>query len=455
MRKQMGAFSTARRAIAYLAVVAMGLVPGGAVHAQPQFDHTGQIDAVLAQLGGGRDLSKATDRQLGQLWQHFTARGQFFLDLYALDRELLAEFAKQRDSIARAGGASGPGAVYFWARAQHELGQVREAIALYGRVAPSAPLRLRSESEAWAAVANGRGGDTWQQAVTDWRAGKQATLKGCASGAHPICPLVKALVDGDVPGMIRLQREALRRTAPEYADTLKGKTGTFPVEYHDPVSLYVMGVVDNYVAARLLEGHAGFDVFRGVALLRAGRPRQALDLLDGATSTTVPVGVFVGEASALTGNRTAAEQAWRGVTGAANLNWLADSRSIALADGGFAVRRFDEENRQQLRGLRDANAAGPSLGRALVRERQWQKAIDAMRAVRPLSVTPSLSRVPPLIPVVSAFAYYGAGRAERNQSLYMEAVTELQAVATVGGAARTFRLLQAVSVPKSGTGEIR
>lgn len=445
---------SARRILPRLAVVALGLVPGS-LHAQAQFDHTGQIEAVLAQLGAGRDFSKATERQLGQLWQHLTARGQFLLDLHALDRELLVELAKQRDSIARAGGASGPGAVYFLARAQHEMGQVREAAALYARVAPSAPDRIRADADAWAAVANGRGGDSWQQAITDWRAGKAASLKGCAAGANPICPLVKALVDGDVPGMIRLQREALQRSTPEYADTLKGKTGTFTVEYHDPIALYVMGVVDNYVAARVLDGRAGLDVNRGFALLRASRPREALQALDGASSPSFPVGVFLGEANALTGNRAAAEQVWRTVTGSPSLNLLADSRSLALADGGFAARRFDEENRQQLRGLRDANAAGPSLGRALLRERQWQKAIDALRAVRPLSVTPSLSRVPPLIPVLSAYAYYGAGRAERSQSLYMEAVTELQAVATVNGAARTFRLLQAVSVPKSGTGEVR
>ncbi len=441
------------RIVRRLSIVATLAVPGR-LSAQAQFDHTAQIDAVLAQLGGGRDLAKASERQLGQLWQHLTGRGQFFLDLHVLDRELLVELAKQRDSIARAGGASGPGAVYFLARAQHEMGQPREAGVLYERVATGSS-RLRADAAAWAAVVAGRGGNSWQQAVTDWRAGKDASVGACAPGAHPICPLVKALVEGDVPSMLRLQRESLRRIAPEYADTLKGKTGVFPVEYHDPVSLYVMGVVDNYVAARMLEGRSGFDAFRGIALLRAGRPRQALEALDGATTTAVPVGVFFGEANALTGNRTAAEQAWRGITGGANLNLLADSRSLALADGGFALRRFDEENKQQLRGLRDASGAGPSLGRALLRERQWQRAIDAMRAVRPLSVTPSPNRVPPLIPVLSAYAYYGAGRAERNQSLYMEAVTELQAVATVGGAARTFRLLQAVSVPKNGTGEIR
>jgi len=437
------------------AIPVIALTPTTAL-SQAAFDHTARIEAALRQIGSESDFSRATDEQLGQLWVHLTSRGQFLLDLYALDREMLAEFAAQRDSAAKAGGSGGPGSTFFLARALHELGRSRDAATAYARIGAKSPALIRNDAAAWSGSLGGRGGDSWQQALTDWRQGKAVVPRTCPAEMNVACPLFMAIVSGDVPLMLRLQREALRRTEPEYADTLIGKAGRFSVEYHDPANLYVMGIADFYVAARILQGRRTLEFYRGVALLRAGRPKDALQALTSAGAAAAPlVAVFLGEAQYATGDPGGAEQTWRRVSPGAAMNLLADSRSAVSADAGTSARQFAEENKRDLSNLRTPSAAGANLARALLRVSRTDEAFSVLRVMRPLSVTPSLDRVPPLVQVLTAHALYKTGFARREQSRYLDALTELLPVARLGGAAGTFRLLQAVSVPKSGNGDVR
>jgi len=444
----------AGRLFSLCATLAFTTVPAR-IAAQARFDHTARIDGVLRQLGGARDLTRASNDQLSQLYENLSGRGQYLYDLYALDRDLVLELAAKRDSIGRSGGILSPSAMFFLARALHEVGRTREAATAYARAGSSAPARLRAEATSWAAVLSGKGGSSWHQQVTDWRQGKPVGSVSCAVGAPTACGVLQAMVSGDVPAILRVTKEALSRTTPEYVDTLAGKTGAFTIEYSDPVLYAILGAADYFIAGRVLQGRTALDGFRAIALLRAGRPRDALAAFASANAEAPTLSVFLGEAQFATGDRAAAEQSWKRVSGMAAVNMLADSRALLANDGALAMRQYDAESRKQLRSLQAPDSAGAYLARALLRTNHPEQALQVLRVVRPLSQTASLDRVQPLVPVLAAHATYRLGFIRGEQSRYVDALTELLPVAAFSGAAPVYRMLQQVSVPAASTGDVR
>ena len=202
------------------------------------FNHWAAIDRVLKEIGGIGSISNARPDQRGLLAFHYAERGQFFLDLYEYERLIVRDHALHRDSIEKHGGPAIPAAQYFLARAQQELGQSREARAAYSAAA-KAPERIRALASDWSETLSPGGDKSWMRDVVSWRDGKTVAPATCP-GATPACALFEAIVADDPAAIARTQRELLQGPQPDYRETIKIGTESYPVDFFDPLPILMV-----------------------------------------------------------------------------------------------------------------------------------------------------------------------------------------------------------------------
>ena len=404
-----------------LAIVNTAALPAGA-HAQSAavFNHWAAIDRGLRDIGGIANASNARPDQRGLLAFHFTERGQFFLDLYEYDRLIVRDYALHRDSIGKRGGPAVPAAQYFLGRAQQELGQTREAAAAYAAAMSSSPEAIRALAAEWNATLTPAGGKSWKRDVINWRDGKAVSPAACPP-ATPVCDLFVATLSDDATAMVRLQRELMQNTQPDYRVTIRTTAESYPVDFYDPLALYLLAAADYALAAYVLKGAQGspdVEALNGIALLRAGRPKDAEAALRRAVassgSSVTRGSVALGELLFRSDNSAEAEKLWRSPSGQA-VNMVLDARSRVGADAPAALRQnvlrqFEVERSRRFAGMKEGTAGGDYLARALLRQDRPREALDVLDAVRPPSFGSNLNKIRPDVLVLSSRARYALGR---------------------------------------------
>ncbi|MBK8056866.1 MAG: hypothetical protein IPK33_02990 [Gemmatimonadetes bacterium] len=398
-------------------------------------------------------LARARPAQQADLANAFLERGQFYLDLYEYERLLVLQHASMRDSLAKKGGPATPAAAYVLARANHELGRDREALAGYRGLGNGVPSSVRSAAAAWAATLSpGGGGRSWQQELTNWRTGRDARPPACAPRAGD-CELVRAILASDLPALERLQRELARDRSPDVLDTLQSNTGNAVIELFDPLMPYLLAAADFALAEAVVRGVARAEAVRGLALLRLRRFDEAAALLKTAAAAAGTAGgqlwALAGEALAGAGKAADAEDAWKRASAAA-ANWVADSRSAARGDASFAMRQFSVERAAGFARLRSGANGGISLARALVRGGRASEAVEVLEAVRPLSQGANLNAVRPYVLVLASRAQFVLGQSDGMRDRFAPARGDLVGVANdVPQARPALAMLQQITAPSS------
>ncbi len=414
-------------------------------------DHSAVINASLKAIGGIGSLGRAQPSQVATLGRNLLLRGQFLLDLYEFHRLIVRDYALLRDSVTRAGGAALLVGPYMQARALQELGQAREAAAAYSRVTASAPERVRLQAAAWrATVSEGRGA-SWQQALTDWRAGRPVKPARCATD-ESACALFNAVLAGDVQTTVVLSTELLLQLPVDDRESLRSKGGTFTVEFVDPVVLFLLAAADYALAAHVLENVRGAEAQRGLALLRSGRAKEGEAVLRAAVSAggagAADAAPFLGEVLFRNGDLAGAEAQWQGASGAhAAVAW--DSRISAGADAsGFAAYVAEERRKGIEPRLRDERQGGVYLARALLRRGLTKEATEVLDAVRPPSLGTNLDRVRPDLLVLASRARYEYARAAKEYNYYGLARGDVAAIADDYAVLRPLLgMMQEISAP--------
>lgn len=412
-----------------------------------RFDHWRTIDAVTADIGGMAALSSATAPQISRLADQLLQRGQAYLDLYEFQRILVRDHAMMLDSIAKVGGPRFGAAGYFKARALHEAGNVREATTAYRAAATSAPLVLRSLAAEWLASLNGAPSARWQQDLAEWRAGRPSKSTACPVGQRQ-CTLLRAMIAEDVGAITRLQHELTQRPLADYTETQRGRDGDVTVEFFDPLTLYLLGAADFVVAAKIGSGKTDTDAWRGFALLRAGRVREAAMVLkvvvDNGGARAEQLSPLLGEAEYRQNNRAGAEQLW-GTASGVGLNVLADVKSGLGLDSSAVLRQLRAERQRGLERFVGGASGGTYLARALLRFNLLADAEEVLAAVRPASQGSRLSAVSPSVLALAAHAEYRRGRLPSYRDRYSFARADLADVASaapiVGGMLRQLQQL--------------
>lgn len=439
-------------AVATTLIVVLGMLPNAApAQARPaQYDYWTVVLAAQRETGPLTNLSRTNAAAITRLASALLDRGQFFLDLYELDRVLVRDHARMRDSISRAGGAQSPAAAYYLGRALQELGANREAGAAYRRVGPKASVRTRSNSSAWQATLVAGGARSWQQDLTNWRDGKAVANGDCPSG-ESLCSLFRAILANDIAKIALLQGELMATANAEHKETLTADGGTFSVEYHDPLQHLLLGMADFALALHVAQGQDTLALVRGIALLRLGRWKDAeatlSPLMRAGGATAAEVAVYLGEAQFRAGNRAGADQHWKSATGPAR-NRLADIRTGLGIDATIAQTQFRSAQASGLRNLAEGRGNSVSLVRALLRAKEPRSALTLLEQVRPISLAADLARVRPEVLVLAARARYDRGREPGFRDNLPLAQEELAALARNLVVIRpTLRLMQEINVP--------
>lgn len=457
----------ARHRIALALVAAsLGVAVGAErVAAQAAYDHSAWIDNGLRGIGGAAKLTSVPAERKGVLAAHLAARGQFFLDLWEYQAQIVRDHAVLRDSIGRAGGPRIPAAQYFQARALQEMGLAREAAAAYSAVRANAPDVIRALSETWSAALSESGGETWQLALVRWRAGKVPKRVNCPTDAVASCRLFSAIVAEDADAIVREQAGLLARSVPDYRETIRTATGTYSVDFYDPVEPFLLGVADYVLAAQALRGMrkvAGAEALRGVALLRSGRVKEAESALRAALDAA-PVApqtaVAYGEALFSQGKTADAERRWQDAEGpAANFAWEARTRLRAEAPAALrsgVLRQFAGEKGRSFAGVREGRAAGDMLARALLRAGRYAEALEVLDVMLPASLGRDLRNVLPATLLLSSRARYLMGSESGRLEHYPLSRGELAALTTaLPSVAPTLYLLQQLTAP-ANIGDLR
>ena len=383
------------------------------------YNHWAAIDRGLRDIGGIANAGNARPDQRGLLAFHYSERGQFFLDLYEYDRLIVRDYALHRDSISKHGGPAVPAAQYFLGRAQQELGQTREAAAAYAAAMASAPEAIRTLASEWNATLTGSGGKGWKRDLLNWRDGKAVSPATCAP-ARPQCELFEAILAEDAPAMVRLERDLMQSPQPDYRTMIRTNAEPYPVEFFDPLPLYLLAAADYSLAAHVLKGAQGspdIEALNGIALMRAGRTKDAEGALRRAvssTGSTVTRGsAALGELLFKSGNAGEAERMWRSPTGQA-VNMVLDARGRVGADAPAALRQnvlrqYEAERSRRFAGMKEGTAGGEYLARALIRQDRPREALEVLDAVRPPSFGSSLNKIRPDVLVLSSRARYALG----------------------------------------------
>ncbi len=406
-----------RRLFSLALVLVFVLSATGRAQANGAFDHWAAIDRVLKDLGGISNISKARPDQRGLLAFHYSERGQFLLDLYEYERIIVRDHALHRDSIGKNGGPPVPAAQYFLGRAFQELGQEREAATAYGAVSASSPERIRTLAAEWSATLSGSGGKGWKRDVINWRDGKAVSATDCPP-ATSVCDLFEAVVESNVTSIARIQREIMLSQLPDHREIIRTATEPYPVDFFDPLTLYVLATADFTLAAHVLQGVAAspdVEAINGIALFRSGRTKDAEAVLRRAASTARGAAAL-GELLFVTGNQAEAERVWRTVSGTAP-NLVLDARGRVGAESPTtlrqnAIRQYESEKGKRWAGMKEGSAGGDYLARALLRLDRPREALDVLDAVRPPSFGSDLNKVRPDILVLSSRARYMLGRRE-------------------------------------------
>ncbi len=435
-------------------VFAVLLLLGWSAHAHAQtrdaasrFDHWRTIDAVTADIGGMAALSSATAPQVSRLADQLMQRGQAYLDLYEFQRIIVRDHANMLDSIAKAGGPRFGAATYFKARALHEAGNLREATTAYRAAIASAPLVLRPLAAEWLASVTSAPGARWQQDLADWRAGRAGAGTACPVGQRQ-CTLLRAIVVEDVAAIMRLQQELSQRPLADYTETQRGRDGDVTVEFFDPLTLYLLGAADFIVAAKIGSGKSDTDAWRGFALLRGGRVREAASVLrsvvDNGGARAEQLSPLLGEAEYRQNNRASAEQVW-GTASGVGLNVLADVKSGLGLDSAAVLKQLRAERQRGLERFVGGASGGTYLARALLRFNMLADAEEVLAAVRPASQGSRLSAVSPSVLALAAHAEYRRGRLPSYRDRYSFARADLADVASaapiIGGLLRQLQQL--------------
>jgi len=442
------------RVLGVRSVFAASLLLGWSMRATAQsretisrFDHWKTIDVVTAEIGGIAAVPHATSPQISRLADQLLQRGQAYLDLYEFQRIIVRDHAMMLDSMAKAGGPRFGAASYFKARALHEAGNLRDATTAYRAAVASAPLPLRPLAAEWLASLTNAHATRWQQDLVEWRAGRPPKGAACAS-AQRQCSLLRAIVAEDVSAITRLQQELSQRPLADYTETQRGRDGDVIIEFFDPLTLYLLGAADFIVAARIGSGKSDTDAWRGFALLRAGRVREASAVLkpviDNGGARAEQLSPLLGEAEYRQNNKAGAEQLWGAATGV-GLNVLADVKSGLGLDSAAVVRQLRAERQRGLERFVGGASGGTYLARALLRFNLLADAEEVLAAVRPASQGSRLSAVSPSVLALAAHAEYRRGRLPGFRDRYSFSRADLADVASaapiVGGMLRQLQQL--------------
>ena len=457
LRRRAVTFVKTRRVTAWV-VLAVILVAPGSLAAQARYDHWDTMVALAKEVGGLSNARAASPAQLSRIADQLLQRGQAYFDLYEFQRVIVRDHARMLDSAAKVGGPSFAATSYYLARALHEMGDVAGATAAYRKAMQTAPMRLRPLAATWAATLGKAGGGGWQQGLADWRRGKSSRSALCAADSVA-CELFTAIVSDDLPGIVRLQQQLSQRPAPDFVETQRGQNGDVTVEFQDPVVLYLLGVADFVVAAKLGSGNRDADAWRGFALLRAGRYREAeanlRQVVAGGGSRAEQMTPLLGEAAYRLDQRAEAEQCWRAVTGV-GLNILSDVKSALGLDSAAVLAQLRAERVRGLDRFIGGAGGGIFLARALLRFNLLADAEDVLAAVRPASQGSRLTTVAPAVLALAAHAEYRRGRLPKYRDRYSFARADLADVAAAAPiVAGMLRQLQELTMVPDGPARSR
>lgn len=416
-----------------------------------RFDHWQSIDAVSKEIGGLPNAPTASPAQVTRLADQLLQRGQAYLDLYEFQREVVRDHALMLDSAAKAGGPSFTATSYFLARALQELGETKGATVAYRKAAVTSPARLRSSASEWLTSLNATGARRWQSDLADWRRGKAVKSTTCPAGQRQ-CALLLAIFTNDLTGIARLQAELSQRPVADFVETAKSREGDVTVEFYDPLTLYLLGVADFVVAANIGEGKKDVDAWRGFALLRAGRFKEAAAALRtavaGGGARAEQLNPLLGEAEFRQDNKAAAEQLWSSASGV-GLNVLADVKSALGIDAESITKQARAERQRGLDRFAGGASGGAYLARALLRCNQLADAEDVLAAVRPASQGSRLTSVAPSVLALAAHVEYRRGKLPNYRDRYSFARADLADIASaapvVGGLLRQLQELTMVA----------
>ncbi len=396
------------------------LAGAGDLSAQSRYNHWETIDSLSRSVGGLGNAGKANDTLLSSIVSRLVQRGQAYLDLYEYQRVLVRDHARMLDSVNRDGGPSFLAASYFLARALHELGDPAAAAA-YNRAAASAPPRLRALAKEWASSSGSESARSWQQDLIDWRSGKAVRLPSCPDGVTA-CAMFRAIVTDDLAALVRLQGEMYRRAVPDFVETRFRGRDSVTVAFFDPLTMYLLGVTDYAIAARISTGRSRMAPLRGLALLKAGRLKEAAVALKASASAGGPQATqltpYLGETLFRQGDRVGAEQAWRSVS-ADGANIALDVKSVFRLDSAAVVRQMAVERQ---RGL-DRTTGRIYLARALLRFNLLGDAEEVLRAEKGQGSL--LAIVPPTVLTVLSHTEYKRGQFPNFRDRYNFARTDL------------------------------
>jgi tetratricopeptide (TPR) repeat protein len=445
--------SVAAFATSLLASLAITPAVPTSLMAQERFDHWGAIEAMSRKAGGFDKLAAAPTAQVEAFADQLLKRGQTYFDLYEFHRVIARDYSRMLDSADKAGGPSFAASSYFLGRALHELGDMPAANAAYKKAMTSAPARLRTLATEWSATASGSAGKRWQQDLVDWRSGKPVRATTCPAGSAQ-CALFEAILAEDVATLGKLQADMSQHPTPDYVETQSGRGGDATVEFYDPLTFYLLGAADFVVAAKIGAGKAGADAWRGVALLRSSRFKDAEALLKSSAAGNNPLSPLLGEAKYRQGDRGGADQVWKSATGV-GLDVLADVKSALGLDSGAVARLVVAERQRGLDRFQNGDNGGVYLARALVRFNMLAEAEEVLAAVRPLSQGSRLTAASPSVLALTAHAEYRRGRLPNYRDRYSFARNDLAGVAAaapvVGGLLRQLQELTLTAVGPAQT----
>jgi tetratricopeptide (TPR) repeat protein len=451
-----------RRAVAAAIVALAGLSVVAPLAAQEStHSHSRAIDRLVREIGGIQHVASARPAQISNLVRHLMDRGQLFLDLYEYQRLVGRDYAVLRDSIARDGGVSVPSLPYLLGRSYQELGQNDRAAQAYRRVAgASVKPALRTMATEWSASL-GRTGSGWRQRVVDWRQGRPGPASACPAVEVAECALFQALTTRDAASILRAQRPLLDQPQPVNTLVVLIRGGSFRIDIHDPLPLYLLAASDFMLASSVLEqgrsvleraNVAVGDEVRGLVLLRSGQLAEAEAVLSRAAASRPGLAsVYLAEVQHRRGNRAGADATWARAAAMSPLMELValESRSAVESDRAAALRAYRAQQRQGLKELKLYSGA-LLLARVLLRHGLADEALQVLDAARPPSWGSDLNRIKPQVLVLHSRARYLAGR-----ETYGLARGDLANVADVFSAAGPLLdMLQEITAP-SNFGEIR
>lgn len=228
-----------------------------------------------------------------------------------------------------------------------------------------------------------------------------------ASLRHGRCVIHRGIAEQSAALVRDGQRFLESRSMPDHVDRV-GED--LRVEFHDASTFVLLELSDWWIAARALEGESdpGIRLAAASALVRAGQPGQALEVLEGLDDPVAEVQRAAAQAGS--GNLGTAEERWRAVVDAGGdpaLMALDQMSRYGLGDG-LAGERYEADAAQDFAGYSRRRAL--LLARALIRQDEPERALHVLESQYPRSAHNDLTRIPPEFLVTMAHARYLAGR---------------------------------------------